>query len=492
MNSPFEILQHTFGYSTFRGRQLEVVTHVMAGGSGLVLMPTGGGKSLCFQIPALARPGLGLVISPLIALMHDQVQALVQAGVPAAVYNSSLSPADKQAVRAQALSGALKLLYVAPETLNTDFFQSFVDQLNLSVIAVDEAHCVSQWGHDFRPDYLHVANLRAQHPTVPLLALTATADPQTRQEIMTRLGLDDEPIFASSFDRPNIRYEIVKKKDSKEKLWDFIRGRHKDEAGIVYCLSRKKTEETAEWLTHNGIAAFAYHAGMDAEMRRCTQDRFIKEDGIVICATIAFGMGIDKPDVRFVAHLDLPKSIEGYYQETGRAGRDGNPATAWLTYSSGDAMQLRRFIDQGDGARAFKDLSHQKLRQMQNYCEVARCRRHMLLSYFGETPDAQCRACDVCVPTIAAPCTTQHPVPQIAVSGAYQKVFEALRKWRHKTATKLNLPAYVVCHDSTLKALITQRPSDLYELRQVPGFGDVKVERFGNAILKVLAEALGE
>ncbi len=484
---PLDILKHTFGYSTFRGRQLEVVTHVMAGGSGLVLMPTGGGKSLCFQIPALARPGIGLVISPLIALMHDQVRALLQAGVPAAVYNSSLSAEDKQTVRGQALSGALKLLYVAPETLNTDFFQSFVDCLNLSLIAVDEAHCVSQWGHDFRPDYLQVANLRAQHPTVPLLALTATADPLTRQEILARLGLHDAPTFASSFDRPNIRYEIVKKKDSKEKLRDFIRSRHKGEAGIVYCLSRKKTEETAAWLTRNGIAAFAYHAGMDAESRRRTQDRFIKDDGVVICATIAFGMGIDKPDVRFVAHLDMPKSIEGYYQETGRAGRDGNPATAWLTYSTGDAIQLRRFIEQGDGLPAFKELSHQKLRQMQNFCESATCRRHTLLSYFGETTEQKCTACDVCAPS-AAPQTVSQP----EVSGAYQDIFEALRKWRHQTATKLNLPAYVICHDSTLKALIAQRPSDLYALRQVPGFGDVKVERFGNAVLKVLAEALEE
>lgn len=480
-----DILKHTFGYSSFRGRQLEVVTHVMAGGSGLVLMPTGGGKSLCFQIPALARPGICLVISPLIALMHDQVRALLQAGVSAAVYNSSLSAEDKQTVRGQALSGALKLLYVAPETLNTEFFQSFVDRLNLSLIAVDEAHCVSQWGHDFRPDYLQVANLRAQHPTVPLLALTATADPQTRQEIITRLGIADAPIFASSFDRPNIRYEIVKKKDAKEKLREFIRSRHKNEAGIVYCLSRKKTEETAEWLTRNGIVAFAYHAGMDADMRRRTQDRFIKEDGVVICATIAFGMGIDKPDVRFVAHLDMPKSIEGYYQETGRAGRDGGPATAWLTYSSGDAIQLRRFIDQGDGLPAFKELSHQKLRQMQNFCEATTCRRHTLLSYFGENTENKCNACDVC-----APSATPQTVSQPEVSSGYQDICEALRQWRHQTATKLNLPAYVIFHNSTLKALIAQRPSDLYELRQVPGFGDVKVERFGNAVLKVLAEAI--
>ncbi len=394
---PLQILNKTFGYPAFRGRQAEVVAHVCAGGSGLVLMPTGGGKSLCYQVPALARGGLGLVISPLIALMQDQVDALRQAGVRAAFYNSSLTQAQKQDVRTRALAGDLDLLYVAPETLNTDFFQGFVDRLPISLIAVDEAHCVSQWGHDFRPDYLEVAKLRERLPQLPLLALTATADPLTRREIQARLGLKDAPVFASSFDRPNIRYEIGLKEGGREQLLDFIRGRHDGDAGIVYCLSRKKVEDMAGTLAANGVRALPYHAGLDAETRRVNQARFLREEGVVVCATIAFGMGIDKPDVRFVAHFDLPKSVEGYYQETGRAGRDGLPSSAWMAYSLGDVVSLRQLIDKGEGSPEFKRLQQQKLTQMLGLCESVQCRRQALLGYFGETHAGACGNCDNCL-----------------------------------------------------------------------------------------------
>jgi ATP-dependent DNA helicase RecQ len=396
MRDPLSILRQTFGYASFRGRQAEVVAHACAGGSGLVLMPTGGGKSLCYQVPVLARGGVGLVISPLIALMQDQVSALHQAGVRAAFYNSTLSSGEKQLVRADATEGRLQLLYVAPETLNTEFFQGFVGKLDLSLIAVDEAHCVSQWGHDFRPDYLQIASLRERFPQVPLLALTATADPLTRKEIQARLGLQDAPTFASSFDRPNIRYEVVLKDNARGQLLDFIRGRHAGEAGIVYCLSRKKVEETAEYLTRNGLKALPYHAGLDAETRRVNQARFLREDGLIICATIAFGMGIDKPDVRFVAHLDLPKSVEGYYQETGRAGRDGQPSSAWMAYGLGDVVSLKQLIEQGEGSADFKRLQQQKLTQMLGLCESVACRRQRLLAYFGEEHGGRCGACDNC------------------------------------------------------------------------------------------------
>jgi len=395
--NPLHILNRTFGYPAFRGRQAEVIGHVMGGGSCLVLMPTGGGKSLCYQVPALCLDGLALVISPLIALMQDQVDALKVLGVPAAFYNSSMTQAQKQEVRGLARSGRLKLLYVAPETLNTDSFQGFVDGLDISLLAVDEAHCVSQWGHDFRPDYLEAAKLRQRLPQVPLVALTATADPETRKEILSRLGLGEGPVFANSFDRPNIRYEITLKDSGREQLLDFIRSRHSGQSGIVYCLSRKKVEETAEWLAARGVPSLPYHAGLDSATRRATQARFLREDSLVVCATIAFGMGIDKPDVRFVAHLDLPKSVEGYYQETGRAGRDGDPASAWMAYGLGDVVQLRRFIEQGEGSAEFKRLQARKLAQMLGLCEGVECRRRMLLGYFGEFHAGACGNCDNCL-----------------------------------------------------------------------------------------------
>lgn len=394
---PLQVLNEIFGYPAFRGRQAEVIDHVLLGGSALVLMPTGGGKSLCYQVPALCRSGVALVISPLIALMRDQVEALRQVGVRAVVYNSTLRSDEKSQVRAAALSGKLDLLYVAPETLNTEFFSDFARRLSLSLIAVDEAHCVSQWGHDFRPDYLEIAKLRALHPQVPLLALTATADPMTREEIRVRLGLDSDPVFSSSFDRPNIRYEITQRQEARRQLLDFIRTRHWGEAGIVYCLSRRKAEETSEWLGTQGVLALPYHAGLDSQVRQTHQDRFLREEGLVICATIAFGMGIDKPDVRFVAHIDLPKSIESYYQETGRAGRDGQPAEAWMVYGLGDVVSQRRMIEQSEATEEWKRLSQRKLASLLALCESVSCRRQGLLSYFGEDHPGQCGSCDNCL-----------------------------------------------------------------------------------------------
>jgi ATP-dependent DNA helicase RecQ len=420
IKNPFFVLRKTFGYSAFRGRQEEVIRHVLAGGSALVLMPTGGGKSLCYQVPALCLDGLTLVISPLIALMQDQVDALRQWGVRAAFYNSSLSPAEKHDVRTRALAGDLDLLYVAPETLNTEFFQGFVGRLPISLLAVDEAHCVSQWGHDFRPDYLEIAKLRKQLPGTPLLALTATADPLTRREIQKNLGLEGAPVFVSSFDRPNLRYEIVLKEGGRGQLLNFIRTRHLGEAGIVYCLSRKKAEDMADYLRANGVPALPYHAGLDAAVRREHQARFLREDGLVICATIAFGMGIDKPDVRFVAHFDLPKSIESYYQETGRAGRDGQPSSAWMAYSLGDVVGLRQLIEQGEGSAEFKRLSQQKLSQLVGFCESVRCRRQGLLAYFGEDHPGSCGNCDNClnpVPTWDATTVARKALSAVARTG---------------------------------------------------------------------------
>ena len=395
--TPELLLSRVFGYSSFRGKQKEIIQHVLDGGSCLVLMPTGGGKSLCYQIPAMLRSGLALVVSPLIALMQDQVDALTQNGVAAAFYNSTLDGGQKNAIRAQARQGGLDLLYVAPETLTTPGFQAFLQDLPLSLIAVDEAHCVSQWGHDFRPDYLQIAALRERFPSAPLVALTATADPQTQAEIRERLGLAGDPVFSSSFDRPNIRYEISVKDGGRDQLLDFIRTRHPGQAGIVYVLSRADTDETAEWLSQKGVPALPYHAGLDADLRRRHQARFLREEGVVMVATIAFGMGIDKPNVRFVAHLGLPKSVESYYQETGRAGRDGEAASAWMAYSLSDVVKLRWMIQGGAAEEAHKRLGGQKLNAMVGLCETVRCRRQGLLAYFGEGHPGACGNCDNCV-----------------------------------------------------------------------------------------------
>jgi ATP-dependent DNA helicase RecQ len=395
-NPALNLLQTTFGHPAFRGRQEEIVSHVTRGGDALVLMPTGGGKSLCYQLPALLREGTALVVSPLIALMHDQVAAMTQLGVRAAFLNSTL---DGQAVfeTERALrTGKLDLLYVAPERLVMPRMLEALAQSKIALFAIDEAHCVSQWGHDFRPEYLQLSLLHERFPDIPRIALTATADPQTRQEIIQRLALDEAQVFISSFDRPNIRYTIVDKNDARTQLLRFIRDDHPGESGIVYCLSRKKVDETAAWLATQGVRALPYHAGMDSASRSAHQSRFQSDEGIVVVATIAFGMGIDKPDVRFVAHLDLPKSIEGYYQETGRAGRDGLPADAWMAYGLGDVVQQRRMIDQSEGSDAYKRVSMTKLEALLGLCETAACRRVRLLEYFGEA-SAPCGNCDSCI-----------------------------------------------------------------------------------------------
>ncbi|MGE5490992.1 MAG: DNA helicase RecQ [Actinomycetota bacterium] len=399
MANPLEILQHTFGYPAFRGRQADIIGHVAGGGDALVLMPTGGGKSLCYQIPALMRTGTAIVVSPLIALMQDQVDALTQLGVKAACLNSTLEWSEIQTIEKQLFTGGLDLVYIAPERLLTDRNLAILDRLyadgRIALFAIDEAHCVSQWGHDFRPEYLQLSALHERYPEVPRIALTATADGPTRDEMIKRLGLAEARVFLSSFDRPNIRYTVVEKDNPKKQLLGFLAGR-KSEAGIVYCLSRKKVEETAEWLSAQAYTALPYHAGLPAEVRAENQRRFLREEGLIMVATIAFGMGIDKPDVRFVAHLDLPKSIEAYYQETGRAGRDGEPAEAWMAYGMQDVALQQARIAESTAADAQKRLETQRLTALLAYCEAPRCRRQVLLNYFGEetTP---CGNCDVCL-----------------------------------------------------------------------------------------------
>jgi ATP-dependent DNA helicase RecQ len=392
------VLNSVFGLPAFRGAQEEIIGHVTNGGNCLVLMPTGGGKSLCYQLPALLRKGCGVVISPLIALMRDQVAGLREAGVRAAVLNSTLTFEEASAVEARLVAGDLDLVYIAPERLLTPRCLNLLSRAKIALFAIDEAHCVSQWGHDFRPEYIGLSVISERFPDVPRIALTATADELTRKEIIDRLGLAGAPSFVASFDRPNIRYEIVNKQNAPAQLKAFISERHPGDAGIVYCLSRAKVEDTAEALAKAGIAALPYHAGLDANVRSCNQDRFINEDGVVIVATIAFGMGIDKPDVRFVAHLDLPKSIEAYYQETGRAGRDGKPSSAWMAYGLSDIVQQRRMIEESSGAEAFKRVSFEKLNALVSLAETTGCRRTRLLGYFGEDlKTGQCGNCDNCL-----------------------------------------------------------------------------------------------
>jgi ATP-dependent DNA helicase RecQ len=390
------VLETVFGYSSFRGQQAEIVDVVARGGDALVLMPTGGGKSLCYQIPSLLRDGVGVVISPLIALMQDQVDALDEVGVRAAFLNSTQTFEESSRIERRLRTGDLDLLYVAPERLMTPRCLELLEASKIALFAIDEAHCVSQWGHDFRPEYIKLSILHERFPSVPRIALTATADHQTRAEIAHRLQLDDARQFVSSFDRPNIRYQIVEKANGRKQVLDFIESEHAGDAGIVYCLSRKKVEETAEFLNASGITALPYHAGMDVATRTKNQARFLREENIVMVATIAFGMGIDKPDVRFVAHLDLPKSIEGYYQETGRAGRDGAPASAWMAYGLQDVVQQRRMIDESDADENFKRVQGMKLDAMLGLCETLSCRRVRLLAYFGQhsTP---CGNCDTCL-----------------------------------------------------------------------------------------------
>ncbi|MDT7629578.1 MAG: ATP-dependent helicase RecQ [Pseudonocardiales bacterium] len=413
--APTDVLKRVFGYDTFRGNQAEIIEHVCAGGDALVLMPTGGGKSLCYQIPALVRDGVGVVVSPLIALMQDQVDALKALGVRAGFLNSTQDAGERRAVETAFLAGELDLLYLAPERLRVESTLRLLDRGRISLFAIDEAHCVAQWGHDFRPDYLALSQLHERWPTVPRIALTATATEATHTEIATRLNLAEAPgaaegtavgsavgsaqgarHFVASFDRPNIQYRIAPKDEPRRQLLDLLRTEHPGDAGIVYCLSRKSVEQTAEFLVAQGITALPYHAGLDARVRARNQSRFLREDGVVMVATIAFGMGIDKPDVRFVAHLDLPKSVEGYYQETGRAGRDGLPSTAWLAYGLQDVVQQRKMIDDSEGDRAHRQRLGQHLDAMLALCETVGCRRVRLLNYFGQ-PGEPCGNCDTCL-----------------------------------------------------------------------------------------------
>jgi ATP-dependent DNA helicase RecQ len=397
LTTAHETLRTTFGYDSFRGLQSEIIEQILGGKDAMVLMPTGGGKSLCYQIPSLVREGTGVVISPLIALMQDQVEALRQLGVNAAYLNSSLAFEEQRQVEQAFVDGQLDLLYVAPERLNTERFLASLSRARVSLFAIDEAHCVSQWGHDFRSDYLQLSLLHQRFPDIPRIALTATADERTRQEIIVRLGLEDARVFCDGFDRPNIRYTIATKQNARAQLLRFLQNEHPDDAGIVYCLSRKKVEETAAFLSSQGWNALPYHAGLPADERQRNQRRFLIEDGIIIVATIAFGMGIDKPNVRFVAHLDLPKSPEAYYQETGRAGRDGQPANAWMVYGLQDVITLRQMVESSESDEVHKRVERHKLNAMLGFCEVTSCRRQSLLRYFGEELAKPCGNCDNCL-----------------------------------------------------------------------------------------------
>ena len=593
------ILREVFGYTAFRDGQEEVVDHVVAGGDALVLMPTGGGKSLCYQIPSLVRPGTGIVVSPLIALMQDQVAALAQLGVRAAFLNSTLDATAARTTERALLAGELDMLYVAPERLTTPRCLDLLDRATVALFAIDEAHCVSQWGHDFRPEYLQLSLLHERYPRIPRIALTATADPQTRTEIRARLGLGDARVFVSSFDRPNIRYTIVDKGDARGQLLDFLRIEHPGDAGIVYCLSRRKVDETAAWLATKGVRALPYHAGMDTPARTDHQARFQRDDGLVMVATIAFGMGIDKPDVRFVAHLDLPKSIEGYYQETGRAGRDGARADAWMAYGLADVVQQRRLIDQSDASDEYKRVSAAKLDALLGLCETAGCRRVRLLEYFGEA-STPCGNCDTCLEppeTFDATTPAQKALSAIYRTGqrfgavhlidvlrgkageritrwnhdklsvfgvgadldetAWRIIFrqlvalglarvdheahgalqlteasrpvlkgeqrvgmrrvvarpraatrasrspiaagddsrpqntallERLKSWRLAEARTQSVPAFVILHDKTLAEIARQRPETLSALGGVSGIGAKKLERYGPALVELVAK----
>lgn len=395
MNQPLQILQENYGYDQFRGQQAEIIDHVIAGGSAFVLMPTGSGKSLCYQIPSMCRKGVGVVISPLIALMQDQIVALEQLGIAAAAMNSSMTAEQVGQVRQRLLAGELDMIYVAPERLVMPEFLELLEQCSVALFAIDEAHCVSQWGHDFRPDYVALSLLAERFPGIPRIALTATADGPTRKDIVERLALTGGKTFVGGFDRPNIHYSIVDKANTKQQIWKFISEQHAADSGIVYCQSRKKVDDLAEWLKGQGINAIPYHAGLSSDVRNENQARFLREEKVVMVATVAFGMGIDKPDVRFVVHMNIPKNIEAYYQETGRAGRDGLPSNAYMIYGAGDAAMLRHWIDDSDAPDLQKRIEHQKLNALLGLCEAACCRRQVLLEYFDDRCEP-CGNCDTC------------------------------------------------------------------------------------------------
>ena len=491
-----EILHRVFGHAEFIGRQEEIVEHTVAGGDSLVLMPTGGGKSLCYQIPAMVREGVGVVVSPLIALMRDQVEGLRQAGVRAACLNSSLAYREVREVEAAVERGALDLLYVAPERLLGERTLELLSRTRLALFAIDEAHCVSQWGHDFRPEYLQLSALDDRFPDIPRIALTATADGPTRREILDRLRLRDATLFVSGFDRPNIRYSVVPKNNARAQLRRFLDTRHRGHAGIVYCLSRKRVDDTAEWLRDAGVRALPYHAGLSAGIRRRNQDRFQREDGLVMVATIAFGMGIDKPDVRFVAHLDLPKSIEAYYQETGRAGRDGEAADAWMVYGLQEVVTLRHMVEDSDAGEARKRLELRKLDAMLGYCELASCRRATLLAYFGEDPPERCGNCDNCLEPVTTWDATEAAQKAMSCASRTGQRFgaaylidvlrgrdtERIRRFGHD-----RLPTYGVGADlgayewrSVLRQLVARGLLSV----DVEGYGSIRLTEDSRAVLR--------
>lgn len=588
-------LQQVFGYSDFRGQQAEIIDCVTQGQDALVLMPTGGGKSLCYQIPALLRPGVGIVISPLIALMEDQVSALRQQGVRAAALNSTRSGAERAATLKAIHAGELDLLYIAPERLLGSDLLEQIAATEIALFAIDEAHCVSQWGHDFRPEYLQLGILGQRFPQVPRIALTATADHRTREEIQQQLLPENAQVFLASFDRPNLRYEVGLKEKPREQLLRFIQTRHAGESGIVYCMSRRGTEQTADWLNARGIPALAYHAGLEQETRQTHQSRFLREDGLVMVATVAFGMGIDKPDVRFVAHLDLPKTLESYYQETGRAGRDGLPAEAWMIYGLQDIYRIRQLSHQSSASEAHKRGEQGRLEALLGFCETSDCRRPALLAHFGEKHPGGCGQCDNCLnpprtwdatdaarrllscvyrtgqrfgaghvidvllgsegprakslghdqlstfgigrdhpratwqsiirqllakgflapdpaghgglrltdacrpllrgeisvelredlPQKAAPSTRKVTATDVAVD---PDTWARLRAERRRLAEAEGVPPYVIFHDTTLLAMLEQRPASLAEFSQLPGVGQRKLERYGESFLKALAD----
>ncbi|HJP38426.1 MAG TPA: DNA helicase RecQ [Gammaproteobacteria bacterium] len=598
MTSPaLNILKDVFGYDGFRGQQQAAIERALAGQDSLVLMPTGGGKSVCYQVPALLTDGITLVVSPLIALMQDQVSALTELGVPATFLNSSLSRDEQDDVIARLRGGQLKLLYIAPERLVQPGTRALLGSLPIALIAIDEAHCVSQWGHDFRQDYLALGGLGEWFPGVPRMALTATATERVRAEIIERLALTDAARLVSDFDRPNIRYQVQPKTDGRSQLARFV-SQHRDEAGIVYCLSRKKTESTAEWLVSEGYTALPYHAGLDAQTRAENQRRFLVEDGVIIVATIAFGMGIDKPDVRFVAHLDLPKSLEAYYQETGRAGRDGLPAAAWMIYGLQDVVRLHQMADESVAGEEYKRFERQKLDTLLGWCEITRCRRIPLLAYFGDELKEECGNCDNCLkPPVTRDGTEdaqkllsavyrtgqmfgaayvvdvllgkdtdrvrknghgelsvfgigvdreakawRSAIRQLVVQGFLRVdaarfgalvltkesrevlrgeqdvrlredpvvvrsrrtnrsasrgedieivdivLWEALRECRQQLAAEHNVPPYVVFHDSTLRQMVNERPTDPEALLEISGVGQAKLEKYGETFLGVIRQ----
>ncbi len=496
LTDALQLLRSRFGYQEFRGAQAHIVEHVLNGGDALVLMPTGGGKSLCYQIPAMLRPGVAVVVSPLIALMQDQVSALRLAGVKATYLNSTLSPAEASSVERDVAEGRVDLVYVAPERLLTPGFLSLLDAMQLSLFAIDEAHCVSAWGHDFRPEYIGLGVLAERYPDVPRIALTATADAATRREIVEKLHLGNARRFISSFDRPNIFYRVVEKNDAKAQFLAFYKEKHLGHAGIVYCLSRKSVDSTAAWLVKKGLNALPYHAGLGSDVRARHQERFLREDGVVMVATIAFGMGIDKPDVRFVAHLDLPKSLEGYYQETGRAGRDGESADAFMTYGLQDVVQVSRMLAGGEGNEAFKRVERQKLEALLAFCETAGCRRQAILSYFGEKLEEPCGNCDTCrepVTTFDGTIAAQKLLSTVLRTGQrfgaghlidvlLGKDNERVRKFRHDGLSTFGIGTELDMHG--WRSVIRQLLANGQLLPDPDGFGGLIVGPGAAAVLR--------